>query len=276
MTSASETTNTDTAARARHLHELHAHDILVLPNSWDAASTRIVIAAGARAIATSSAAVAWSLGRPDGNALALAAMLDHLAKTIAAAGGVPVSADLEAGFGDNDDEVAESVRAVIEVGAVGINIEDQNGGAFRSVEAQSARLKAVRAAADETEVPLYVNARTDTYLVGAGDFDETIERARAYLAAGASGIFVPGVADLELIRRLVAAIDGPLNVLVGPGSPSIGALRDAGVRRASAGSSIAQAIHGHTRRAAEELLGAGTYAELADPLDYGAMNALMG
>jgi 2-methylisocitrate lyase-like PEP mutase family enzyme len=262
----------DTARRFQDLHA--AGRILVLPNAWDAASARIAADAGAEAIATSSAAVSWSLGRPDGNALSRELMLSNLRRMVDVVQ-LPVSCDLESGFGTSDEQIAETVRLVLEAGVVGGNIEDQVGGQFRSTAEQAALIAVVRAAADEAGVPFYLNARTDTYLVGDDDFDETIGRATAYLAAGASGIFVPGVADLQLIQRLAAAIDAPLNILVGPGSPSIGELREVGVRRASAGSSIAQAIHGHTRRAMAELLGSGTYTELADPINHPAMNALM-
>ncbi|WP_029137444.1 isocitrate lyase/PEP mutase family protein [Nakamurella lactea] len=263
------------ADTARRFQELHAKgNLLVLPNAWDAASARIAVDAGAQAIATSSAAVSWALGAPDGNALSRELMVASLSRMVAGVD-VPVSADIEAGFGRTDAEVAETVREVLAAGAVGVNLEDQTGGVFRSTAEQAALIAVVRAAADAAGVPLFINARTDTYLVGAGDFDETVERAGGYLAAGASGIFVPGVADLELIGRLVEAVDAPLNILVGPGSPSIPELAGVGVRRASAGSSIAAAIHGHTRRAAAELLGAGTYTELADPIPYPEMNALM-
>ncbi|MGI8416078.1 MAG: isocitrate lyase/PEP mutase family protein, partial [Nakamurella sp.] len=188
---------------------------------------------------------------------------------------VPVSADIESGFGSTEDEVAETVAAVLAAGAVGINIEDYDANGFRDVDAQARRLTAIRQVAEEAGVPLYINARTDTYLAGNGDFGETVDRAQAYLAAGASGVFVPGVGDLDLIGRLVAAIDAPLNILVGVGSPTIRALAEVGVRRASAGSSVAQAVYSHTMRAAVELLGAGTYTELADPITHPAMNTLM-
>lgn len=260
---------------ARSFQEMHRPGrILVLPNAWDAASARIAQDAGAAAVATSSAAVSWSLGRPDGNALSRELMLANLRRMVDAVQ-VPVSSDLESGFGTNDDEVGETVRWVLAAGGVGGNLEDQVGGVFRSTADQASLIAVVRAAADEAGVPFFINARTDTYLLGDGNFDETIERAGSYLAAGASGIFVPGVADLELIRRLVGAIDAPLNILVGPGSPTIAQLADAGVRRVSAGSSIAQAVHGHTRRAMAELLDAGTYTELADPITHAQMNALM-
>ncbi|MDQ6659274.1 MAG: isocitrate lyase/phosphoenolpyruvate mutase family protein [Actinomycetota bacterium] len=263
-----------TPAKAAALNALHTAPILVLPNAWDAASARIAQAAGARAVATSSAAVAWSLGYQDGNRLPRALMLSHLAR-ITSAVDVPVSADIESGFGDDDEEVAETVAGVLAAGAVGINIEDYDSSGFREVDVQSRRLTTIRQLADEAGVALYINARTDTYLAGKGDFNETVDRAHAYLAAGASGVFVPGVGDLDLIARLVAAIDAPLNILVGVGSPTIGELSDAGVRRASAGSSVAQAVYSHAMRAAKELLGAGTYTELADPITHPEMNKLM-
>lgn len=269
-----DNTAQNTADKAAAFTELHAAPILVLPNAWDVASARIAQAAGARAVATTSAAVAWSLGYADGNQLPRELMLSHLAR-ITGAVDVPVSADIESGFGPTDDEVAETIAGVLTAGAVGINIEDYDSDGFREVKAQARRLAVVREVADSAGVRLYINARTDTYLAGTGDFAETVDRAQAYLAAGASGVFVPGVADVDLIGRLVAAIDAPLNILVGPGSPTIGQLADAGVRRASAGSAVAQAVYSHTRRAATELLQAGTYTELADPFGHAAMNQLM-
>lgn len=212
-------------------------------------------------------------GRADGNVLSREAMLAST-RAITAAVGVPVSVDIESGFGLHDADISDTVRAVLDAGAVGVNIEDQVGGIFRTVGEQATLIAAIRAAADDAGIALYVNARTDTYLIGAGGLDETVERARGYLAAGASGIFVPGIADPELIVTLVAAIDAPLNILVGAGSPSVPDLARIGVRRVSAGSSIALAVYGHARRAATELLTAGTYTELDGGLGYGELNAL--
>lgn len=260
---------------ARTFTALHHDDVLVLPNAWDVASARITEQCGARAVATTSAGVSWTNGRADGNVLGRDLMLTST-RAITAAVGVPVSVDIESGFAADDAGVVATIGSVLGAGAVGINIEDQVGGQFRTVDEQATRIAAIRAAADDADVGLYVNARTDTYLMGTGDLDETIERARGYLAAGASGIFVPGVADPALIATLVAAIDAPLNILVGPGSPSVPELARIGVRRVSAGSSIALAVYGHARRAATELLTTGTYAELAGDLGYGELNALFG
>jgi 2-methylisocitrate lyase-like PEP mutase family enzyme len=250
---------------------------LVLVNAWDAASARIVAAAGARAIATTSAGVAWSLGAPDGDALGRDAAVDLVGRVVAAVP-LPVTADIESGYGGTPTEVAATVRAVIGAGAVGVNVEDAapDGVApLRTVDDQCARLAAVRSAADSSGVPLYVNARVDTFLRGAGGVEETVARAAAYLAAGADGVFVPGAVDPDTVAALVAAIPAPVNILAGPGAPPVPELARLGVARVSLGSSVAEAAYGVARRAAEEAFGAGTYQALADGLDYGTLNELM-
>jgi 2-methylisocitrate lyase-like PEP mutase family enzyme len=268
----------DQHTRALHFRSLHVPgEPLVLVNAWDAASARIVAAAGARAVATTSAGVAWSLGAPDGDALGREAAVD-LVRRVAAAVPVPVTVDIESGYGDTADEVAATVRAVVAAGAVGVNVEDarhDGGGPLREVADQCARLAAVRAAAEQAGVPLYVNARIDTFLRGVGGVAETVARARAYLAAGADGVFVPGTVDPETVAALVAAIPAPLNVLGGPGAPAVPELARLGVARISLGSSVAEAAYAVARRAAEETFGAGTYDALAGAFDYGALNELM-
>ncbi|KNX36352.1 isocitrate lyase/PEP mutase family protein [Luteipulveratus halotolerans] len=260
---------TDLAARFHALHD----DLVVLPNCWDAVTARLIEDAGAPALATTSAAVAWSLGRPDGNHLERDVMLEAL-RRITSAVDVPVSCDIEGGFGEGDEALAETTRLVIEAGAVGVNIEDTHAGGFRTVEDAAHRVSVVRQAADAAGVDLFINARTDSYLAGTADLDDALVRARAYLAAGASGIFVPGTGDLDVIGRITAAIDAPVNVLVGPGSPSVPELRAAGVRRVSAGSSLAGAVLGHVSRAAREMLDEGTYTQMDDALGWGDVNAL--
>ncbi|MGY0005437.1 isocitrate lyase/PEP mutase family protein [Micromonospora sp. I033] len=264
--------------RALHFRSLHvAGEPLVLVNAWDAASARIVAAAGARAVATTSAGVAWSRGVPDGDALGRETAVD-VVRRVAAAVPLPVTADIESGYGDTTDDVAATVAAVLSAGAVGVNVEDAwhaGGAPLRPVEEQSARLAAVRSAADRAGIPLYVNARVDTFLRGAGGVAETVARAEAYLAAGADGIFVPGVVDPDTVAALVAAIPAPLNVLAGPGAPPVGELAKLGVARVSLGSSVAEAAYAVARRAAEEAFTAGTYGALADALDYGTLNDLM-
>ena len=260
---------TDLAARFHALHD----DLVVLPNCWDAVTALLVEDAGAQALATSSAAVAWSLGRPDGNVLERDAMLEALSR-ITSAVEMPVSCDIEGGFGDGDEALAETTRLVIEAGAVGVNIEDTHAGGFRPIEEAAHRVSVVRRAAEAAGVDLFINARTDSYLAGVADLDDTLVRARAYLAAGASGVFVPGTGDLDVIGRVTAALDAPVNVLVGPGSPSVTELQAVGVRRVSAGSSIAGAVHGHVARAARQMLQQGTYTQMDGALGWGEINAL--
>lgn len=259
------------AALFRSLH--NAADPLVLVNAWDAASARIVAAAGARAVATTSAGVAWSLGVPDGDALTRDAMLAHLARVVAAVD-VPVTADVESGFGATPGDVADTLRGVAAAGAVGVNLEDTVRGddpGLRAVPDQAARIAAARAAAPD----VYINARVDTYLRGEGNIDGTVARARAYLDAGASGIFVPGVVDATTIAALAAAIPAPLNILVGPSAPSVADLAKLGVARVSLGSWVAEAAYTVARRAAEEAFSAGTYTSLDGAIGYGELNALM-
>ncbi|MFF2195066.1 isocitrate lyase/phosphoenolpyruvate mutase family protein [Streptomyces sp. NPDC058157] len=247
---------------------------LPLANAWDVASARIVEAAGAPAVATTSAGVAWSLGAPDGDALARDRALDLVAR-IASAVSVPVTADIEGGFAADAAGVGETVAGVLAAGAVGVNIEDGT----RAPADHAERLAAARAAADAAGVPLYINARVDTYLFGLGEsatrLDETLARASAYLAAGATGVFVPGVTDPAVIAELARGIDAPLNVLVGPGAPSVGALGALGVARVSLGSWVAEAAYAVARRATEELLTGGTYGSLDGSLPYGELNALL-
>jgi len=268
----------DQHSLALHFRSLHVPgEPLVLVNAWDAASARIIAAAGARAVATTSAGVAWSLGAPDGDALGRDAAVD-LVRRVVAAVPLPVTADIESGYGGTADEVAESVAAVIAAGAVGVNVEDaRHDGAtpLREVDDQCERLAAVRSAANRAGIPLFVNARVDTFLRGAGGVAETVARARAYLAAGADGVFVPGTVDPGTLAALVEAIPAPLNVLAGPGAPAVAELAKTGVARVSLGSSVAEAAYGVARRAAEEAFAAGTYDALAGALDYGTLNELM-
>ena len=274
-------TQQDLAASFRQLHLPGADRILVLPNAWDAMSARLVEAAGASAIATTSAGVSWALGYPDGQGLTREAMLDAVRRIVAAVR-VPVTADVESGYGEGSpDDVAATARGVIAAGGVGINLEDspgRDGAPMLDSGVQAARIAAARAAASEAGVDLFINARIDTYVkkVGAdGDrFAETVRRARAYVAAGADGVFVPLVTDADTIRRLAAEVGAPLNVIGGPGVPSIGELRELGVARVSVGPGLARAVMAQIRHAATELLGPGTYDALRDQVTSADANAL--
>jgi len=269
----------DAREKADLLRGLHAGPrILVLPNAWDVASARIFEAVGAHAVATTSAGVANSLGYPDGEAIPAEEMLAAVAR-IARAVSVPVTADLEAGYGDP----AATAAGAIAAGAVGLNLEDGIGddsmAALRPVEEQAAAVAAVREAADRAGVPLVINARTDVFLRGIGPEDERVElaaaRANAYLEAGADCAFLIGVTNADTIGELVGAVRGPVSVLARPGSPPVAELERLGVRRVSVGPYPMRATAALTQRIAEELLGPGTYASLGEP-PYPDLNALLG
>src|ERR1051326_2005196 len=229
--------------KANLLRELHHRGKpLVLPNIWDVASARIVEEAGYEAIATTSAGIAFSLGYPDGQKISREEMLARIAR-IARAGRVPVTADAEAGYGNRPEDAAETARAVIEAGAVGMNLEDGTDDAEHplvDLPLQLDKIRAVREAALQSGVLLVLNARTDVYLaqVGAPEmrYSETMKRALAYRDAGADCIFVPGLSDPETIRQLVQEVKCPVNILAGLGSPSVPELQGLGVARISLGS----------------------------------------
>ncbi|WP_299530589.1 isocitrate lyase/phosphoenolpyruvate mutase family protein [uncultured Streptomyces sp.] len=262
---------TTQAARAETFHALHTADRpLALANVWDVASALLVEAAGAGAIATTSAGVAWSLGSPDGDVLGRDRALGLVARVVAAVG-LPVTADIEGGYGDDADGVADTVAGVLAAGAVGVNIED---GPRPPAEA-AARVAAARRAADRAGVRLFVNARVDTFLTGSGGVRETLDRARRYVEAGADGVFVPGVADAETITALARGIAVPLNVMAAPGTPPLGQLGTLGVARVSLGSGIAQSAYAAARRAAEELFSQGSYHAVGDGIAYPELDALL-
>jgi 2-methylisocitrate lyase-like PEP mutase family enzyme len=253
-------TTNEQQARARRFHELHhGHEILVLPNAWDAGSARVFELAGARAVATTSAGLAASLGFPDGEYVGRERMLGALERIVETVD-VPVSADIEAGYGETVAEVRETVRAVLDCGAVGVNLEDGNAAPEILVE----KIGAAREVADQAGVPLFVNARTDVYLRGTGEpgaqLADAVGRMRAYEAAGADGLFVPGLADPETIAELVGAVHRPLNIMARADVPPPAALQRLGVARVSVGSGASQSALGHVRRLAARLFGEGSYA----------------
>ncbi|MCU7821435.1 isocitrate lyase/phosphoenolpyruvate mutase family protein [Kitasatospora sp. DSM 101779] len=263
----------------RSLHDPAAP--LALANAWDAASARLVEAAGAKAVATTSAGVAWGLGAADGNHLDRDRAVELIARVVDAVS-VPVTADIESGFGATPADVADTVTRVVGAGAVGINIEDARTDGrvgLRPTEEQAERIAAARRAADDAGIPLYINARVDTYLRAVGPEDtrlkETLDRAAAYLRAGATGIFVPGVTDPAVVAALTEGIDAPVNILAGPGAPSVAELSELGVARVSLGSSVAEAAYAVVRKVAEELAATGTYGSLTGALEYGELNTLM-
>jgi 2-methylisocitrate lyase-like PEP mutase family enzyme len=231
-------------------------DVIVLPNAWDPGSAALMVAAGFPVIATTSAGIAYACGCGDGERLGRAGMLERVA-AIVTRSSVPVTADLEAGYGPAPEDVAETVSQAIGIGLVGGNIEDSDPrtGDLFDLDLSVARIRAGRAAADRLGIEFALNARTDPYLVRRGDaatnFADAVHRANAYLAAGATCAFVPGPGDRPTVERLVAAIDGPLNVLgafAGRPSMSLDELRRLGVRRVSIGGSLMLSVLTHVRQ----------------------------
>lgn len=272
---------TKQAEKANRFLELHQGPrILALANVWDVASARIVEQAGFKAIATSSAAVANSLGYPDGQRISRAEML-AVVKRIAAKVSVPVSADLEAGYGEGSDEMAATARALIEAGAVGLNLEDGvEEAALVPVEQHVAKVRRIRETGEELGVHVVINARTDVYLAQVGEpasrFEHAVRRLNAYRDAGADSLFVPGVYDADTIGKLAQAVNGPLNVLAGPTVPPLAELERLGVRRVSFGSWPARAALGFFSRFAHELLEKGTFTTLDDwAIPYAELNRLV-
>jgi len=259
------------ALRALH----HAERPIVLCNAWDAASARLAVAAGFPAIATTSAGVCYACGYADGEHIARRVMLAAVER-IAGAVAVPVTADLEAGYGPGPAAVARTAELLVAAGAVGLNIEDARGRRRRSLlseAAQAGRLRAVRQAAERIGVPIVINARTDVFAfrgTPAALTGEAIRRGNAYLEAGADSVFVPFVRDAATIAELVRGIRGPVNILGGPGAPPVAELATLGVRRISVGSGLMRATLGLARRAAAELRERGSYdliGEWAIPYD---------
>ncbi|HET7206253.1 MAG TPA: isocitrate lyase/phosphoenolpyruvate mutase family protein [Terriglobales bacterium] len=255
---------------------------LLLPNAWDVASARIIEDAGFDAIATSSAGVAFSLGYPDGQKISREEMLARVAR-IARAVTVPVTADVEAGYGHRPEDAALTAQAVIDAGAVGMNLEDGTGDPAKplvDLSLQLEKIRALREAAMKARVLIVLNARTDVYLDGVGDpekrYDLTLERALAFRDAGADCIFVPGVRDSETISRLVKDLKCPVNILAGAGSPPIPELQQLGVARVSLGSGPMRATLGFLRRMADELKSTGTYGWLDGTPSHSEVNKLMG
>jgi 2-methylisocitrate lyase-like PEP mutase family enzyme len=266
-----------TAFRALH----HGPKALVLPNIWDVASARIVEEAGYPAIATTSAGVAFSLGYPDGEKISREEMLARVAR-IARAVKVPVTADVEAGYGPRPEDAAQTARGVIEAGAVGMNFEDGTEDPAHplvDLSLQLEKIRAIRETALKLGVLLVLNARTDVYLLQVGPpekrYDEALRRAVAFRDAGAECVFVPGLRDPEVIRRIVQDVKCPVNILAGPGSPTIPELERLGVARVSLGSSPMRATLGLLRRMAEELETSGTYQSLEGAPTHAEVNKML-
>ena len=268
--------------KAMAFRDLHEHPpTLVLVNAWDAASARIVEQAGCRAIATSSASLAWGLGYPDGEDVGRNEVLT-VVRRITQAVSVPVTVDYVSGFGRTTDELAASIRDLIGTGAVGINLEDATHDPNRplyTVAEQVERIRVVRTAAEAAGVPLVINARTDAYhLPGVPPeqrLDESIRRIQAYREAGADCLLVLGVVEDAEIGRVAREARGPVNVLAGPRTPPVGRLSELGVARVSTGGGPGAAAYGLLRRVAREVLERGTFDAIAEhAISHGDMNRL--
>ena len=232
-------TQAQKAAAFRALH-LRGKPVLLL-NIWDAGSARAIAAGGAAAIATGSWSVAAANGFADGEQLPFDLAIDNLRRIVTAVD-LPVTIDIERGYGKTPDAVAASVRRTIEAGAIGCNIEDSlpEGGALRAIEEQVQRIRATRKAADDLQVAYFINARTDVFFQSGVNHDAAaaeaaLARAKAYADAGADGLFTPGLADEGLIARLAAASPLPLNIMMGGKSPPPARLAELGVARVSYG-----------------------------------------
>jgi 2-methylisocitrate lyase-like PEP mutase family enzyme len=262
----------------RALH--HGPKVLVLPNVWDVASARTLEEAGFGALGTTSAGIAFTLGYPDGQKISREEMLARVAR-IARAVKVPVTADVEGGYGSRPEDTAETARGVIEAGAIGMNLEDgtDKPGQLVELSLQLEKIRALREAALKAGVLLVLNARTDVYLeqVGAPEtrYDETVRRLLAYRDAGADCVFAPGLRDPKTISRLARDVQCPLNILAGPGFPSVPELEKLGVARVSLGSAPMRATLGLVRRMAEELKGAGTYGTLEGAPAHADVNRML-
>jgi 2-methylisocitrate lyase-like PEP mutase family enzyme len=254
---------------------------LLLPNVWDVASARIIEEAGFAAIATTSAGIAFSLGYPDGQKISREEMVARVGR-ISRAVKVPVTADVEAGYGNRPEDAAQTATEVIHAGAVGLNLEDGTGdpqNPLADLALQLEKIRAVREAALNAGILLVLNARSDVYLDEVGPpqlrYFETINRARAYRDAGADCVFVPGLRDPQTISQLVKDVQCPVNILAGLGSPSVPELEKLGVARVSLGSGPMRATLGLLRRIAQELKTSGTYSALEDAPAHGEVNKLM-
>jgi 2-methylisocitrate lyase-like PEP mutase family enzyme len=266
--------------KAEHFLKMHeTPDILVLPNAFDAISARILAAEGFPALATTSGGCAFSLGYCDGENITRQEMIEVVGR-ISRAVDVPVSADMEAGFGVAPEKVAETVEMTIAAGAVGINIEDSEKGGKRALldhQLSIERIQAARHAIDHSGVPIVLNARTDAFTVGSEDpITEAINRANAYFNSGADCVFVIGVSNSDVIGRLASEINGPLNILAGAQSPTIPELAELGVKRVTFGSGFAKVALTVVKESAKQLRESGSFSWLKGVLGQPDIHGLLG
>src|SRR5690625_663796 len=257
--------------KAKQFHELHQRDdLFILPNAWDVISAKMFEECGFKAIGTTSAGIAVSKGYPDGEAIPLDEMIKAI-QNIANAVQVPVSADIESGYGETVDEVLHTVKKVVQAGAIGINLEDGTGDTNEhlfDLTLQVEKIKAIKQLREDTNMPLFINARTDTYWLNIKDpaqrLQETIKRAQAFEQAGADCIFVPGLEDIDIIQRLRREITCPINLLVSPNLPSTQKLSNIGIERISCGSAPFRSTVTLIKQMSEEMLQKGSFKRSTD------------
>ena len=265
--------------RGLRFQQLHTADaIFLMPNAWDAGSALMLASLGFPAIATTSAGVAFSLGFPDQEAAVSRETMLERVGSIAGATQLPVSADLQSGYGATPEDVGSTMASAIQAGVVGANVEDHSGNPSKplfSLEDAVLRIRAARRTADASGVPFVLTARTDAYLAHVSEpFAVAVERCNAYREAGADCLFVPGASDPKTIAALVRQIDGPVTVVMGlTGSPlTVSQLGSLGVRRVTIGGSLARATFGLIRHAAAEMAGVGTFSYAAQQIPDAELN----
>jgi 2-methylisocitrate lyase-like PEP mutase family enzyme len=264
--------------KAEQLLALHRGPLLLLPNAWDALSAKIFEEAGFRALATTSAGVAWALGFADGENVSWHEMLGVVERIVDAVR-LPVTADIEGGFSSTTPDLIYRIEELIGVGACGINLEDglDHGARLRSVDDACERIDAVRRAATKLGLPLVINARTDLHLRAGNDptvLEETVARCRAYLAAGADCVYPIGLSDLTLIERLVSQVPAPINIIGRRGAPSIAELQAIGVARVSTAVTPALFMAGALEEAMKKLIQSGSFEHFASTFDYARLQKL--
>lgn len=249
----------------------------IIPNPWDAGTARLLAHLGFEALATTSAGYAFSAGQPD-NTISRDEMIEHVS-TMASATGLPVSADLENGFGDSPEAVAETIRLAAAAGAVGGSIEDMSRQPGHPIYAREHAVERIRAAAEAVRglpFAFTLTARAENYLAGRTDLKDTIERLQAYQTAGADVLYAPGLTSKDDIAAIVKSVDRPVNVVMGlAGLPlSLAALSAMGVRRVSVGSALSRAALGAFLRAAREMQEHGTFTFADDAVSYRDINGI--
>lgn len=269
---------TEKALAFKALHD--ADEPFIIPNPWDAGSAKLLAAMGFKALTTTSAGLAFGLGRPDGMARVSRDETIANAALIARAVDLPVAADLENGFGDRPEDAAETIRRAAEAGLVGGSIEDATGDPARPIYDFNLAVERVAAAVEAARAlpfPFQFVARAENYLHGREDFDDTLMRLLAFEKAGADVLFAPGLPSLEAIRTVCQTVSRPVNVVMGfkGGTYSLAELANAGVRRVSTGGSLARAALTGLRDAADELLSAGTFSYAHSIITSSEANQLM-